>query len=122
MADSEFTTHPLPYPSPWMRGYCVRVVDGDTYYLRADLGFHVAMTIPVRLLGVDTPELSTAEGKTVRDKVRAMLEGKPVLLRTQKDTQSFARWVAEVQIFLPSGWVDLAGFLLAQGWATPLSV
>src|SRR4051794_37640077 len=45
---------------------CYRIVDGDTYYLNIDLGFQVAITIDVRLRGVDTPELDTVEGKAAR--------------------------------------------------------
>ncbi|HEV8177229.1 MAG TPA: hypothetical protein VGP44_06020 [Gemmatimonadales bacterium] len=116
----EFDAHPAAYPSDWRRAYVQRVVDGDTYYLRIDQGYHVAITVPVRLRGVDTPELSTARGREVRDLVRTLLEGQPIMARTVKDTQSFARWIADVQYYAPPpspvAWLDLAQHVLAVGW------
>lgn len=55
-----------PFEPYQYRATCARVVDGDTYHLDVDLGFHAGITIPVRLRGVDTPELNTAEGKAAR--------------------------------------------------------
>jgi len=34
----------------------LRVIDGDTFLLDVDLGFHVHITEKIRLLGVNTPE------------------------------------------------------------------
>lgn len=36
-----------------------RVIDGDTFYLRAAIWLNQTADEPVRLLGVDTPELKT---------------------------------------------------------------
>lgn len=117
----EFDSHPAPYPADyWRRAWVQRVVDGDTYYLRMDLGFHVGMTIPLRLLGVDAPEVSTPEGRTARDEVRAMLEGRAVVVQTKKDTQSFARWVGSVLFYENGAWTNLAGWLIEHRLAVPL--
>lgn len=43
--------------------YPVRVIDGDTIEVRVDLGFRCSVTTPLRLLGVNAPEKSTAPGK-----------------------------------------------------------
>lgn len=42
----------------WLFPRCTmkRVIDGDSVEIIADLGFGVAATVSVRLLGVDTPE------------------------------------------------------------------
>ncbi len=118
----EFDTHPAPYPSDfWRRAWVQRVVDGDTYYLRVDLGFHDALTIPLRLSGVNAPEVSTVEGRTARDRVRTLLEGQPVLIQTRKDTQSFARWVGAVRFYEAGMWINLATRLLEQGLAVPMA-
>lgn len=92
------------------RAYCERVIDGDTYQLRADLGFHVALSIPVRLRGVNTPEIRGDE-KPRGDAAKAWVEEllrpailfweqngspTPLIVESYKDTQSFARWVCDV--------------------------
>ena len=112
----EFAGHPFGYQSPTFRGYVVRVIDGDTYWIRLDLGFHAAMTVPVRLRRVDTPEVTTADGRLVRDEVRAMLEGRAVIVVTDRDRQSFARWIADVGILEEGQWMDLGVWLVDRGW------
>jgi endonuclease YncB( thermonuclease family) len=81
-----------------------RVVDGDTYWLCLDLGLRMAATVPVRLLGFDCPE-SRGPGKGERaaaasavTAARAWLEARAGRLsaRTEKDPDSFGRWLAEV--------------------------
>lgn len=49
------------------------VHDGDTVTVEADLGWHIALTTPVRLAGVDAPELATDAGKAARDFVATLL-------------------------------------------------
>jgi micrococcal nuclease len=39
------------------RAKAIRVVDGDTVVLEVDLGFRIVLTEPVRLAGINTPEL-----------------------------------------------------------------
>ena len=116
---SLFDTHPAPYPIRIMRAYCVRVLDADTYHVEADCGFHASMTVPVRLRGVNAPELTTEEGKTARLAVQALIEGRPVMLIPFRDRQSFARWIGDVQFYEPETqtWHDLATWLVAEGLA-----
>lgn len=40
----------------------VRIVDGDTLDLRLDLGFHVFTQQRCRMIGIDSPEMTTREG------------------------------------------------------------
>ncbi len=98
---------------------CIRVIDGDTYILRVDLGFRTFVEIPIRLRGIDTPERNTELGKKATQWVRVRLmptpypEENPELIiethksRTGKDEQSFARWVADI-------WVDGSDTTLAE--------
>lgn len=90
-------------PAYRYRAELVRVIDADTLYLRVDLGFHAALTISVRLRGVDAPELSTPEGKVARDYVIRLLSREvpfpaPIIVETYKDQQSFALWIGDVWI------------------------
>lgn len=105
------------YPDSHYPAYAHRVIDGDTYHLEVDLGFHTAITIPCRLRGVNTPELNTDEGKAARDFVVALLHpGHRVvglLVQSYRDRQSFARWI--VDIWLADSQAKLADVLVDAG-------
>lgn len=84
------------------------VVDGDTLDLYVDVGFRVTLTLRVRLLGVDAPEMhgvlrtspEYARGVKARDFVIRWFsaQNREVLIaRTQKDTQDkYGRWLATI--------------------------
>jgi micrococcal nuclease len=101
------------------RAQLVRVIDGDTYELDVDLGFHVHTRITVRLRGWDCQERFTETGKLATAAAAAIITG-PLIVETEKvhlvaDTQSFARYVADV-------WTDaghVGELLAARGLATP---
>lgn len=97
------------------RAAIAKVIDGDTVDLIVDLGFHVSVAIRTRVLGVDTPEVSTVEGRAVRDLLREKLPiGSGVTIATQKDPgDKYGRWLARIET--PFG--DLATWLLAGGMA-----
>ena len=82
-----------------------RVVDGDTFELRVDLGFEVHRDVAVRLRGLFAAESKEPGGAEATARARAALEGaKVIVVATTKtkagaDVQSFARYVADV-------WVD----------------
>lgn len=50
------TPHRWTYPAQ-----LVRIIDGDTIVCRLDLGFRMFSVMPVRLAGVDTPEIRGPE-------------------------------------------------------------
>lgn len=99
----------------------VRVVDGDTLALRVDLGFHVTTEISVRVLGINAPELKTAEGRAVRDYVKGMLSpGSAVTIQTFRDPgDKYGRWLAHVDV---PGVGDLGDHLISKGMAVPFMV
>ena len=87
------------------RAELLRVIDGDTYLLDVDLGFHVHANQTIRLRGVNCPEMSTPAGKYAKGYVRGLFAATDELVvETYRDKQTFARWVADV-------WLD--GFPLA---------
>jgi endonuclease YncB( thermonuclease family) len=128
---TEFSSHPI-YRDPTYNTYraiCKEVYDGDTYTMLVDLGFHTYTTIRVRLQGVDTPELDAkdptvkAAAVAARDFVRARLLNQPCIIHTSKDTQSFNRWVARVELVeTPSVTINIAEVLIAEGLAAPYSL
>jgi endonuclease YncB( thermonuclease family) len=104
-------------PAYRYRATCDRVIDGDTYHLRIDLGFHVATTIPCRLRGVDTPELGTPEGVAAKEWVARLLLVVPLIVESYRDRQSFARWI--VDAWLPDG-RSLADAIIDAGHGSPM--
>ena len=90
--------------------------DGDTIKFIVDVGFHTMRRITIRLLGVDTPEItrgtpeSKIQAKKVRDIVRyKLINAKSIVITTKKDKQgSFYRYLAKVTI----DGEDLSDFLL----------
>ena len=83
------------------RAGLVRVIDGDTYVLDIDLGFHVTVREHVRLWGIDCPEHNTAAGRAAIAFASAWWAANPLVrVQTQreKDTEvkTFDRWVAAI--------------------------
>ncbi|NCO41795.1 MAG: nuclease [Armatimonadetes bacterium CG_4_10_14_3_um_filter_66_18] len=84
-----------------------RVVDGDTADLVVDLGFHTSQEMRVRLLGINAPETygvphdsdEYQAGKRAADYLRERVEGKEVVLRTEKDrTGKYGRYLATLYL------------------------
>ena len=94
-----------------------RVIDGDTILFDVDAGFNVWIKATVRVKGWNCPERQTPLGPVATAATDAILRAAAiVIVETEKDTQSFARWVAVV-------WVDgveLGTHLEAMGLATKL--
>lgn len=95
----------------------LRVIDGDTYELRVDVGFHIGYIIHLRLQGVNAAEVEGStkeEGLRAKDYVKELFEkhGNRVKIKTFFK-RSFARWVGEVFI----GDLHLADHLLQEGYA-----
>lgn len=103
-------TATIPYVYPVSE--VVRVVDGDTYWLRLDVGFRETLLVNVRLSGFDCPELRSgsayerAQGAVARDFAASFfrdLAGDHLYIRTEKDPDDFGRWLGDVWIDPPDG-------------------
>jgi endonuclease YncB( thermonuclease family) len=96
------------------QGRRVNVVDGDTYDLKLDLGFHITRELRVRLEGIDTHEISgqpreseefkrgTEERKFVEawfDETEQAYEGRwPIIAETTKDrTGKYGRYLVSIR-------------------------
>lgn len=79
----------------------LRVVDGDTFKVEIDVGFHLKKRTMIRLLGVDTHEIYKGKGteeyrKGIEEKrfAEQWIENQDFLgIRTAR-TGSFGRWLA----------------------------
>lgn len=93
-------------PDEWrwrFRCYPSRVIDGDTFIAAIDLGFRTLTEQAIRLLGVNAPELPTAEGVAAKAAAELWfvdhLHGAgrwPFVLDTDRDRMTFARWLGTV--------------------------
>lgn len=105
-----------PFLTPYV--YLARVVsvhDADTLLADVDLGFGVSIRMPLRLNGLNAPELSTPAGKVAAIWLQARLPaGQQILLATIKDRrEKYGRYLAE--IFLDGEPLNTA--LIAAGHA-----
>lgn len=72
-----------------------RVIDGDTVDVHVDLGFDIWHSVRLRLVGLDTPEMATPEGKAAKTFVKDAIEGQEVIITTHK-TDKYGRYLAEI--------------------------
>lgn len=96
------------------------VVDGDTVDCLIDFGFNNYSYRPVRLLGVDTPEVTgstrTAGLAAAAYLARALPPGSRVRLHTRPTPDSFGRYLASIE---REDGQDVSALLLASGHARP---
>lgn len=92
----------------------LRAIDGDTMIFAIDAGFHVHVETHVRLLGWSCPELREPGGLAAKALAAQILTEAPqVIIETEKDTQTFGRWLGRIWV----GDVELGALLEAQGLA-----
>lgn len=89
----------------------VRVIDGDTVRLDMDLGQHIHKTDNYRLLGIDTPEMSTDAGKEAKRALELLLDEWGGECETFK-ADKYGRYL--VKLTLQDG-RDVAETLIAMG-------
>ncbi len=113
----------------------LEVIDGDTIKAVVDLGFGFRTVQKLRLRGIDTPEIATADGMEAKEFVEKMLKttpgvvgiptpgvdkpvpGSPVLVKTVK-SDKYDRYLADVFLTDKEGKeVYLNGLLLEKGHA-----
>lgn len=78
----------------------LRVVDGDTYHLKIDLGFKIIHENIFRLTNVNTPEIRGKErpkGLKVKEYVKTLIEGKMIQVETFKKGK-YGRYVCEIYL------------------------
>jgi micrococcal nuclease len=94
------------------------VYDGDTVRADIDLGFGIWIrNQPLRIHGIDAPEMGTPEGLEARDFARGQLQGKTVKVKTLKDAkEKYGRYLAIIE--LPAG-EDFASLMIAANHAKP---
>lgn len=94
----------------------VRVIDGDTFVMRAHLPFDVHIDITIRLRGVNCPEvkgLSARAGKAATEYARTWVATYPDVIIHDVGSRSLGRMVST--ICPPGGGQCLTEALIASG-------
>ncbi len=97
----------------------LRVVDGDTWWIEADLGCDTRLRMTVRAAGINCPEMRTPEGQAAAMYALSWVTGSgPLVLRTEKDRkEKYGRYLGDL---LPvAGGQSLCQALLDSGHAVP---
>jgi len=97
-----------------------KVYDGDTITVDIELGFGIYFNKQtLRLAYIDTPEVrgeERPEGLISRDRVRELVLGKEIIIKTYKDKKGkYGRWIAEV--FYDGNEISLNEQLINEGLA-----
>lgn len=111
----------------------VKVVDGDSYWLRVDVGFRQENLINVRLHGYDCPERNKGSVNERKKAIEAHklaeefltvrgLGGGQLWIKTYKDPDNFGRWLGDIWIGFSDWDANLGAELhhrqLASLWPT----
>lgn len=104
-----------------VHGTVVEVHDGDTVYIDLDLGWRTAIRKePVRVLGVNAPELNTPAGKASRAFLAGLLPpGTKVKVESRRwlgEREKYGRALARIS---SEAGGDVALALLSAGHAKP---
>ena len=104
------------------RAKVISVYDGDTMRVDIDLGLSIIVhNEPVRLNRINAPEVTGVErpqGLLARDYLRGRVEGKDVLLQTEKDDKGkYGRYIVEVWLKENDAYVNLNDELVNKGLA-----
>lgn len=74
----------------------IKIVDGDTIVLDADLGFYVKAEVRVRLAGVNVPSITTAKGKQAAEFLESRLSYKNNLVVESRKKDKYGRYLAYI--------------------------
>ena len=97
----------------------VRWVDGDTVWLRVDLGFRFTAEMDFRLAGINTPERGKPGFLESVVRVNALAPvGQAVVIQSHK-TDKYGRYLADM--WTPSG-LHINEALVVEGLAVPYMV
>ena len=95
------------------------VHDGDTVYVKLDVGFDLSVYTRIRVRGINAPELSTAAGKAARDFAQTLLKpGDAVRVVSYGWDKFGGRIDASIEYRLAAP-EDFAKAMIAAGHAVP---
>ena len=112
------STIPKPARAKSWQGKAVihDIIDGDTFRAAIDLGFRISLTAPIRIRGIQAPELPTDAGVDAKNYLARLLPAGTIVTLTSRRLDLHGR--AEAEVELPDG-RDLATLLIESGRALP---
>lgn len=118
---------PVPAPPYIYNATVIHFHDGDTGTFSIDLGFDVAFTTNIRLVGCNAYELAftapdgSKPGMAARDNINALLPaGTQVVISSDKVDKFGGRYDSSITYLVADGTAhDLVADLIAQQWAAP---
>ncbi len=78
-----------------------RVIDGDTFKVRLDLGFDTWVRQTLRLRDIDCPEIDTKEGQTAKAFVQSYIKEASWITVRSSRSDKYDRYLADV--YIPKG-------------------
>lgn len=113
--------NPPPRPTYMYAARITRVIDGDTVEAMVDAGFHMTLSLKLRLAGINAPEMHDADAG-VRDRatkalirLSSLVMNQNVVIETQKP-DAFGRYLAT--LFTLDG-LNVNIILINEGHAVP---
>jgi endonuclease YncB( thermonuclease family) len=98
----------------------VRVVDGDTVIVVADLGWRVKIETAVRVDGINAPEKNTDAGRAARDYAMFLLPaGMAVTITSKRLLGAFEKYGRVLAGLVRRDGFDFAAAMIAEGHAKP---
>lgn len=101
-----------PYPA-----VVLNVHDGDTMTAAIDVGFNLTMTIPLRIYGINAPELATQAGKDALAYAETLVKVGDRIMVVSHGWDKYAPR-ADCTVNLPDG-SDFGTLMLNSGHAIP---
>lgn len=100
------------------RATMLRVVDGDTVWVQVWISDRIRLKQKLRLRGIDTPELDTAEGRAAKRAVESLFKKSESMIITTTKPDKWDRYLADVFLGQANGEeLFLNNLLLAKGYA-----
>lgn len=97
----------------------VAIHDGDTVTVAIDLGFYIEHTTPIRMAGINAPELNTDAGKAARTALDGFVAAHPGQWTAQtykSGEEKYGRWLAH--LIAPDG-TNVNQWMVDSGYAVP---
>jgi endonuclease YncB( thermonuclease family) len=95
----------------------IKVVDGDTLWIKIYLRPRQWMKHKLRLRGLDAPEMSTPEGRAAKRFVEALIAKTTAIVINTTKPDKYDRYLADVFLTTDSGEIFLNNALLENGQA-----
>ncbi len=78
------------------KAYVIEVIDGDTIWVNIDLGFNNWTTQKLRLKGINTKELETAQGQSAKEYMESRLKGCKFIAVKTYWRDKFTRYLVDI--------------------------